>query len=89
MFSKEQERSQPMFHYFQMEYLVPESHTLRLIDEAVDFSFVQKTVAHCYCPDNGRPAVNPVNSSIQDFSETSKTQRTSLQIGRASCRERV
>ena len=59
MISNEREKSQPMFHYFQIEDLVPENHILRLIDKAVDFSFVQKTVAHCYCPDNGRPAVNP------------------------------
>ena len=59
MISKEREKSQPMFHYFQMEDLVPEDHILRLIDKAVDFSFVHKTVAHCYCPDNGRPATDP------------------------------
>lgn len=59
MISKERQESQPMFHYFQMEDLVPENHILRLIDKAVDFSFVKKTVAHCYCPDNGRPAVDP------------------------------
>jgi transposase len=59
MIFKEREESQPMFHYFQMEDLVPENHILRLIDEAVDFSFVKKTVAHCYCMDNGRPAVDP------------------------------
>jgi len=59
MIFKEQEKSQPMFHYFQMEDLVPENHILRLIDKAVDFSFVKKAVAHCYSPDNGRPAVDP------------------------------
>lgn len=59
MISKERQERQPMFHYFQMEDFVPEDHILRLIDKAVDFSFVRKTVADCYCPDNGRPAVDP------------------------------
>ena len=59
MISNEQEKSHPMFHYFQMEDIVPKDHILRLIDNAVDFSFVRQAVAHCYCPDNGRPGIDP------------------------------
>ncbi len=39
--------------------LVPEDHILRQIDEAVDFSFVRDVVSDCYCPDNGRPGIDP------------------------------
>ena len=59
MIASDKEKSTPMFHYFQIEDLVPEDHILRLIDKAVDFSFIRQEVAHCYCPDNGRPGVDP------------------------------
>ena len=56
---KGQKRSQPIFHYFNVEDLVPQDHILRMIDKAVDFSFTHKLVEGCYCPDNGRPGVDP------------------------------
>ena len=56
---KGQKRSQPIFHYFTVEDLVPQDHILRMIDKAVDFSFTHKLVEGCYCPDNGRPGVDP------------------------------
>ncbi len=59
MTPQEQEQTNPMFHYFQMEDLVPEDYILRQIDEAVDFSFVRDVVSDCYCPDNGRPGIDP------------------------------
>jgi transposase len=40
--------------------LVPSDHLLRKIDAAIDFSFIRDRVAHLYCPDNGRPALDPV-----------------------------
>jgi len=42
-----------------MEDLVPQDHILRQIDKLVDFSFVSDTVKDCYCPNNGRPGVDP------------------------------
>ena len=59
MTPQKQEQANPMFHYFQMEDLVPEDHILRQIDEAVDFSFVRDVASDCYCPDNGRPGIDP------------------------------
>ena len=59
MTPQKQEQTNPMFHYFQMEDLVPEDHILRQIDEAVDFSFVRDVASDCYCPDNGRPGIDP------------------------------
>ena len=32
---------------------------LHQIDKIVYFSFVHDTVKGCYCPDNGRPVVDP------------------------------
>jgi transposase len=59
MTPQKREQTKPMFHYFQMEDLVPEDHILRQIDKLVDFSFVHDTVKDSYCPDNGRPGVDP------------------------------
>jgi transposase len=56
---QKKEQTKPVFHYFQMEDLVPADHILRQIDKLLDFSFVHDAVKDCYCPDNGRPGVDP------------------------------
>ncbi|MDF2178407.1 IS5/IS1182 family transposase, partial [Aliiglaciecola sp. CAU 1673] len=43
-----------------IDQLVPQDHLVRLIDLAIDFEFIRDKVAHLYCQDNGRPAVDPV-----------------------------
>lgn len=43
-----------------LEMLVPQDHLLRKIDATVDFEFIRAQVAHLYCADNGRPALDPV-----------------------------
>jgi transposase len=43
-----------------LEGLVPKDHLLRKIERVVDFSFIHERVAGLYCPDNGRPALDPV-----------------------------
>ena len=53
----------PVQHELEMvtlEELVPKDHLLRKIDAAVDFEFIREKVAHLYCADNGRPALDPV-----------------------------
>lgn len=40
--------------------LVPVDHLVRKLDAAIDFGFIRDRVAHLYCPDNGRPALDPV-----------------------------
>jgi transposase len=53
----------PMQHELEMvtlEELVPKDHLLRKIEAAVDFEFIREKVAHLYCADNGRPALDPV-----------------------------
>ena len=43
-----------------LETLAPQDHLLRRIDATIDFSFIHELVEDLYCPDNGRPALDPV-----------------------------
>ena len=43
-----------------LETLVPEDHLLRKINSTIEFDFIRDKVAHLYCADNGRPALDPV-----------------------------
>jgi transposase len=43
-----------------IDALVPSDHLLRMVDKAIDFSFIREKVARLYCADNGRPAIDPV-----------------------------
>jgi transposase len=43
-----------------LDELVPEDHLVRKIDQAIDFSFIYDLVEDLYCPDNGRPSIDPV-----------------------------
>jgi transposase len=43
-----------------LESLVPVDHLVRKIAKAIDLEFIRERVAHLYCPDNGRPALDPV-----------------------------
>jgi len=43
-----------------MEDLVPEDHFLRNLESAVDFRFIYDEVWELYCPDNGKPGIDPV-----------------------------
>lgn len=40
-----------------LENIVPQNHLLRLIDEHIDFSFINELCVPYYCKDNGRPAM--------------------------------
>ena len=42
------------------DMFVPQDHLLRKIDNAVDFSRIYEFVEDLYCPDNGRPSIDPV-----------------------------
>lgn len=48
------------FEMVTLDELVPEDHLVRKIDATVDFEFIRNAVAHLYCADNGRPAIDPV-----------------------------
>lgn len=43
-----------------LESLVPADHLVRKIAGAIDLEFIRERVAHLYCADNGRPALDPV-----------------------------
>lgn len=46
--------------FVSIEALVPKEHLLRKIDVAVDFNKIYNFVEDLYCPDNGRPSIDPV-----------------------------
>ena len=42
-----------------LETLIPENHYLRRLNRVLDLRFVHEAVRDRYCPDNGRPSVDP------------------------------
>ena len=43
-----------------IENLVPSNHILRKINKYIDFSFIRDLTKDLYCPNNGRPSIDPV-----------------------------
>lgn len=39
--------------------LVPEDHILRRLDAVLDLGWLHEELRDCYCPDNGRPSIDP------------------------------
>lgn len=54
------ENKQIKFHMVTIENLVPEKHFLRRLEQRVDFTFIYEETKSGYCPNNGRPSVDPV-----------------------------
>ncbi len=52
-------QQQGQYELVMLEELVPQDHFLRKVDAAVDFSFIHGMCKDLYCPDNGRPAIDP------------------------------
>src|SRR5690606_42014827 len=50
-----------------VDMLVPEEHLLRKVDRVFNFDRIYGFVEQYYCPDNGRPAVDPVVLFTMDF----------------------
>jgi len=42
-----------------LEVLVPPDHQLRRLNKVLDLEFVHESVRDKYCPDNGRPSIDP------------------------------
>jgi transposase len=42
-----------------LESLIPEDHRLRKLHRVLDLGFVHEAVRERYCPDNGRPSIDP------------------------------
>lgn len=60
MLKQEQALRRQVVEIISTEELVPKEHLLRKIDAAVDFTRLYDIVGDLYCPDNGRPRVDPV-----------------------------
>ena len=58
--TKDADKNRMQIQYFCMNDLVPEDHLLRLIEEAIDWGFIYDLVEDKYCPDWGRPSMDPV-----------------------------
>ena len=57
---RKQSGKQLKMEFVCLEDLVPKDHLLRKIDKYVEFDFIYEKVSSLYCPDNGRPALDPV-----------------------------
>lgn len=56
---KESVPKQQEIEFVFIEDLIPKDHLLRKINKAIDFSFIREKTTHLYCPNNGRPAIDP------------------------------
>lgn len=52
-------QTQSSLEFVSIDELVPADHLLRKIEAKVDFSFIHPLVQDYYCPNNGRPALDP------------------------------
>ena len=59
MLRKKATQKQERYEIVLLEDVVPQGHILRKISKAIDFSFIHELCKDLYCPDNGRPAVEP------------------------------
>ena len=60
MLTQNQDKNRHQIQMFCMDDLVPQNHLLRLIDSAIDWSFIYDLVKEKYSPDFGRPSLDPV-----------------------------
>ncbi|SDA79492.1 hypothetical protein SAMN02910275_02963, partial [Butyrivibrio sp. INlla18] len=55
MMTSNTERKREQMQFVSMDDLVPQDHMLRLIDKAIDWSFIYDLVEDKYSSDMGRP----------------------------------
>ncbi len=60
MMSTNVEKNREQVQFICMDDLVPKDHLLRLIDGAIEWSFIYDLVEDKYSQDNGRPSLDPV-----------------------------
>ena len=60
MMTKKIDKKRDQMMVFCMDDMVPQEHSLRLVDGAIDWSFIYDLVEERYCHDNGRPSMDPV-----------------------------
>ena len=60
MMTKNADKKREQMMMFSMDDMVPQNYMLRLIDRAINWNFIYDLVEEKYCPDNGRPSMDPV-----------------------------
>lgn len=60
MMTQEQEKVRKQMQIVCVDDLVPQNHLLRIIDKAIDWSFVYDLVKDKYSEEKGRPSIDPV-----------------------------
>ena len=60
MMTRNADKKREQMLMFCMDDMVPQNHMLRLIDKAIDWNFIYDLAEEKYCPDNGRPSMDPV-----------------------------
>lgn len=60
MMTQNADKKREQLQMFCMDDMVPQDHLLRLIDKAIDWSFIYDLVQEKYSNDNGRPSIDPV-----------------------------
>ncbi len=60
MMTQNADKKREQIQMFCMDDLVPQDHLLRLIDQAIDWSFIYDLVIDKYSTDNDRPSMDPV-----------------------------
>lgn len=60
MMTQNADKKREQIQMFCMDDLVPQDHLLRLIDQAIDWSFIYEPVIDKYSVDNGCPSMDPV-----------------------------
>ena len=60
MMTRDADKKRTQIEMFCMDDMVPRDHLLRLIENAIDWSFIYDLVEDKYCADNGRPSMDPV-----------------------------
>lgn len=62
MYEKKDREKQNQIQFITLEDLVPKNHILRIIDKAIDLSFIYEEVKEMYSPlDSGRRGIDPVS----------------------------
>lgn len=60
MMTQENEKIRKQMQIVCIDDLVPEKHLLRIIDKAIDWTFIYDLVSDKYSSDTGRPSIDPV-----------------------------
>jgi hypothetical protein len=56
--------SQTQIEMVTLDQLVSKDHPLRRIEASIDFSRIHDRLAGLYCPDNGRPPLDPARKAL-------------------------